>query len=226
MMPTLRCGGSGVCPSAPARTILTGMTTPSPGRPGIRISDADREQAAARLQQALAEGRISISELDERLAVVYAARYDADLLPPLADLPSTAPPVPQPDPRRSASAPMVPQVVLKSGMSEIKRRGAWRVPPRLRIQSVMGSVLLDFCEVEDLPAVIEIELDVKAGSVKLLVPDGATVDVDRVVATMGEIKCRLPAVSRPGAPHFVVHGRNAIGSVVIRHRHRFAGHRF
>jgi hypothetical protein len=198
------------------------MSTPSPDKPGIRISDADREQAAARLQQALAEGRISISELDERLAVVYAARYDADLLPPLADLPGAA----LPQVSRAAAAPMVPQVVLKSGMSEIKRRGAWRVPPRLRIQSVMGAVLLDFCEVEDLPAVVEIELDVKAGSVKLLVPDGATADVDRVVATMGEIKCRLPAVPRPGAPHFVVHGRNAIGSVVIRHRHRFAGHRF
>ena len=60
------------------------MTPPSPG---IRISDADRERAAARLQQALAEGRITLDELEERLAVVYAARYAADLLPPFADLP-------------------------------------------------------------------------------------------------------------------------------------------
>ena len=43
--------------------------------------DADRERAAARLQQALAEGRITLDELEERLAVVYAARYAADLLP-------------------------------------------------------------------------------------------------------------------------------------------------
>ena len=54
---------------------------------GLRISDADRERAAARLQQALAEGRITLDELEERLTVVYAARYAADLLPPFKDLP-------------------------------------------------------------------------------------------------------------------------------------------
>jgi hypothetical protein len=31
---------------------------------GIRISDAERERAAARLQQALAEGRITLTELE------------------------------------------------------------------------------------------------------------------------------------------------------------------
>ena len=83
------------------------MTQPPPG---IRISDADRERAAARLQQALAEGRITLDELEERLAVVYAARYAADLLPPFADLPGDdvvpvqhAAPVPPP----SADRPLL-----------------------------------------------------------------------------------------------------------------------
>jgi hypothetical protein len=58
-----------------------------PEHRGIRISDADRERAAERLHQALAEGRITLSELEERLGVVYAAKYEVDLLPPLADLP-------------------------------------------------------------------------------------------------------------------------------------------
>ena len=58
-----------------------------PDPPGLRISDADRERAAERLHTALSEGRITLSELEERLAVVYAARYEADLHPPLADLP-------------------------------------------------------------------------------------------------------------------------------------------
>ena len=76
----------------PARRRLTAPTlggvTQSPR--GLRISDADRERAAARLQQALAEGRITLDELEERLTVVYAARYAADLLPPLEDLPGDA----------------------------------------------------------------------------------------------------------------------------------------
>uniref|UniRef100_UPI0015F04F0F DUF1707 SHOCT-like domain-containing protein n=1 Tax=Pseudonocardia pini TaxID=2758030 RepID=UPI0015F04F0F len=58
-----------------------------PPRPGIRISDADRERAAARLRTAMGEGRITMVELEERLAVVYAARFAAELLPPLEDLP-------------------------------------------------------------------------------------------------------------------------------------------
>src|SRR6478736_4646452 len=70
--------------SAGGRPTLGRVTQPPPG---IRISDADRERAAARLQQALAEGRITLDELEERLTVVYAARYAADLLPPFADLP-------------------------------------------------------------------------------------------------------------------------------------------
>ena len=73
----------------PTDTILGVVTAMQPDPPGLRISDADRERAAQRLHTALSEGRITLSELEERLAVVYAARYEADLRPPLADLPRT-----------------------------------------------------------------------------------------------------------------------------------------
>jgi len=195
----------------------------SPEPRGIRISDADREQAAQRLHQALAEGRITLSELEERLAVVYAARYEADLRPPLADLPGAEvagrPAVPD-------VAPDAPPVVLRAGMSTIKRSGAWDVPPRLRLQSAMGSVVLDFCETPLPHPVIDIEVDLGAGSAKLLVPDDATANVDDVVASMGTVKSSVPSVRRPGAPHFVVHGRAGMGSVTVRRRYRLAGHYF
>jgi len=133
-------------------------------RPGLRISDADRERAAQRLHTALSEGRITLSELEERLAVVYAARYEADLRPPLADLPAEVP---------VAVTPAGPPMVLKAGMSTIKRTGPWRVPPRIRVLSGMGSVTLDFCDAENPHPVVEIELELGAGSAKLLVPDDA-----------------------------------------------------
>jgi hypothetical protein len=198
---------------------------PSGESPGIRISDADRERAAARLHQAMSEGRITLSELEERLAVVYAARYEADLLPPFADLPGgavvadlpAAAPVP---------VPAVAPVVLRSGMSTLKRNGAWNVPPRLRVQSAMGSVVLDFCETPIAYPVVDIELDLGAGSARLLVPDESTADVDGVVAGMGTVKSSVPSVPRNGVPHFLVHGRSAMGSVTVRRRYRFAGHFF
>ena len=198
---------------------------PSPAQPrGIRISDADRERAAARLHQALAEGRITVSELEERLSVVYAARYEADLRPPLADLPGAE--VAIDASTGLATPPDVPPVVLRAGMSTIKRSGNWDVPPRLRLQSAMGSVVLDFCDTTILYSAIDIEVDLGAGSAKLLVPDGATANVDGVVASMGTVKSSVPSVQRPGTPHFVIHGRAGMGSVTVRRRYRFAGHFF
>lgn len=199
------------------------MTVQPPDPPGIRIADADRERAAMRLHQALAEGRITVSELEERLSAVYAARYEADLRPPLADLPGaqlTA--VPAAVPAAPSGAPLV----LKAGMAGIKRTGGWTVPPRLRVQSGMGSVVLDFCDAENPHPVVEVELDLGAGSAKLLIPDDATANVDELVTTMGAIKSSVPSRPRAGAPHFVVHGRSSMGSVTIRRRYRFAGRHF
>lgn len=190
---------------------------------GIRISDADRESAARRLHTALGEGRITVAELEERLATVYAARYEADLLPPLADLPGGPPVVAAP---RGLSVPAERPVVLRTGMGNLKRRGPWPVPARLRVQSVMGSAVLDFCDTAVPHAVVEIELDMGAGSARILVPDDATADVDGVVAAMGTVKCHVPSTPRAGTPHFRVFGRAGMGSVTVRRRYRFAGHYF
>ena len=199
------------------------MTPPSPG---IRISDADRERAAARLQQALAEGRITLDELEERLAVVYAARYAADLLPPFADLPGTdvvpvqpagvAPPPPSPTDQ---------PLILRTGMGTLRRSGPWTVSSRIRVQSVMGSVILDFCETT-LPPVVDIALELGASSARLLLPDGASADVDGMMSGMGTVRSKVASTPVPGRPHFHVHGRSAMGSVTVRYRYRVAGHRF
>jgi hypothetical protein len=61
-------------------------------RDELRAADTDRERAAARLHEALEEGRIGLHELDERLRDVYAARTFGDLDRVLADLPPPAPP--------------------------------------------------------------------------------------------------------------------------------------
>ncbi|MDN5751090.1 MAG: DUF1707 domain-containing protein [Pseudonocardia sp.] len=201
------------------------MTAQPPDQPGIRISDADRERAAARLNQALAEGRISVSELDERLSAVYAARYEAELRPPLADLPgvdvvAAAAAVAVP------STPSGPPVVLRTGMSTIKRSGDWEVPARLRLQSSMGTIVLDFCDAKILHPVVEIEVDVGAGTVRLLVPEGSTANVDDVVSGMGTVRSKVPSRPRPGATHFVVHGRTGMGSVTVRRRYEVGGLKF
>ena len=92
-------------------------------------------------------------------------------------------------------------MVLKAGMSTIKRTGPWRVPPRIRVLSSMGSVLLDFCDAENPHPVVEVELELGAGSAKLLVPDDATADIDDLVPGMGSVHSSVPvdAAARPPA---------------------------
>jgi hypothetical protein len=198
--------------------------TPEFERPqGIRISDADRERAAQRLHQALSEGRITITELEERLAIVYAARYEAELVPPLADLPAGNVASPY---SAVVATPSGPPVVLRSGMSSIRRTGRWEVPARLRVQAGLGSVLLDFCEAHIVHPVVEVELAVGAGSARLLVPDGASADVDAVVASMGSVTSKVPSVRAANGPHFVVHGTLSMGSLRVRRRYRIAGRSF
>jgi hypothetical protein len=57
----------------------------------IRVSDADRDHAVARLRDHFAEGRLQPGELDERISAALNARTFGDLRRVLADLPQPAP---------------------------------------------------------------------------------------------------------------------------------------
>ena len=55
----------------------------------MRVSDAERDAAAAELREHFASGRLNQDELDERLASVFAARTRGDLNALFTDLPSS-----------------------------------------------------------------------------------------------------------------------------------------
>ncbi len=58
---------------------------------GIRVSDAERDAAAAELREHYAAGRLSVDELDERISQAFAARTRGDLAAVTGDLPSLRP---------------------------------------------------------------------------------------------------------------------------------------
>jgi hypothetical protein len=62
------------------------------GREGMRAGDSDRKAVADQLKSALDEGRLDLSEYDERLQKTYSAKTFADLDGLLDDLPGTVPP--------------------------------------------------------------------------------------------------------------------------------------
>ncbi|MEV6300741.1 DUF1707 domain-containing protein [Actinoplanes sp. NPDC051861] len=53
----------------------------------IRTSDAEREQVAEILRAAMSEGRLDLTEGEERLASAYASKYRDELKPLTQDLP-------------------------------------------------------------------------------------------------------------------------------------------
>jgi len=58
----------------------------------LRISDAERADAAAALGEHYAQGRLDLDEHAERLDRIWAARTRRELAPVFADLPGHAPP--------------------------------------------------------------------------------------------------------------------------------------
>ncbi len=56
----------------------------------VRIGDAEREQAAQRLNVHVGSGRIDLAEFEQRVDAVYGARTRGELATVLADLPEQA----------------------------------------------------------------------------------------------------------------------------------------
>lgn len=176
----------------------------------MRISDADRDRAVERLNQAVGEGRLSLSEFEERVQGVLSARTAAEVAPYLADLPGGV-----------ATAPEQGQ--LRAAMSNLKRNGRWTVPRRLSVDSKAGNVRLDFTEAVIAHPVVEVALAVYAGTTTLVLPEGASVDVERVEVVASNVKVRdVPTSTDPvGRPHVVVSGKQWAGNLVVRQQRRF-----
>jgi len=65
---------------------------------------------------------------------------------------------------------------IRAHNASIRRIGPWTTARRFDIRASRGSVVLDLMMPEIEPGDIEITLDIDHSMVKLLVPDGATID--------------------------------------------------
>jgi hypothetical protein len=72
----------------------------------LRAGNEDREKVVAQLHNAFAEGRLDVTELDERVAAAYGAKTLGELVPLTADLPAQYPAAPL---RRAAAGPPAKQ---------------------------------------------------------------------------------------------------------------------
>jgi hypothetical protein len=98
-----------------------------------RASDAEREQAIARLREASAEGRLTLEELADRAALAYRAQSHAELARLTEDLPATSLPVSRRKPVRWMGALI----------GEVNRTGRWRIHGQTHVVMGIGDCRLD-----------------------------------------------------------------------------------
>ncbi|MGW0479173.1 DUF1707 SHOCT-like domain-containing protein [Nonomuraea sp. NPDC003214] len=171
----------------------------------IRASDADRELVTQQLQRAFTEGRLDQFELEDRLERALSAKVQSDLVKVVEDLPADTPQVND-------------VVVLETKHDELKRAGDWAVPRRLRAVSKHGGVHLDFSQAVIAHPVVEVELDLKYGSAKIVLPPGASANVDGFRTTYGTTSTAdVPGRQRPGVLHVVVTGETKYGALAVRY---------
>jgi DUF1707 SHOCT-like domain len=98
----------------------------------LRIGDAEREHAASALGEHYATGRLSKDEYEERSERVWAARFQTDLEPLFADLPS---------PWGRVQAPVRPVRSLPAGRARRPTPGFAALAPALVVGLVAVVIL-------------------------------------------------------------------------------------
>ncbi|KAA0930734.1 DUF1707 SHOCT-like domain-containing protein, partial [Streptomyces apricus] len=195
---------------------------PSGGLPELRASDADREQVAEVLRDALAEGRLDMAEFEERLETTYKARTYGELEPITRDLP--APGVTAPAPavsmvkrpvgggdwaRRIVGDPDGSGSSVRWGvavMSGFERKGRWTVPRRFNSVAFWGGGVIDLREADFAAGEVVINCVAVMGGTQVIVPPGIEVVV-RGIGIMGGFDHGQEGVpGEPGAPRVVVTG--------------------
>ncbi len=186
----------------------------------MRVSDADREQAADVLREAAGQGRITFDELDERLGVAYAARTYADLELVTRDLPAAgtaaSPATPgRFPPDRSGGSPGVRFSLAI--MSATRRAGPWVVPPTFVAFALMGGVELDLRQARFSEPEVTIQAYALMGGIEITVPEDIEVDVSGIGIMAGfDHSASGPGI--PGAPRLKVIGFALMGGVDVKRK--------
>jgi hypothetical protein len=189
-----------------------------------RVSDLEREEVADVLREAAGEGRLSYTELEDRLETLYAAKTYGDLVEIASDLPG-GPTFQTPSATMSPAAQQSPSQavpVINAFLSETKRTGGWLAPQRQEVNAVLGEVTLDYTEAQIPYDEIFVEVKSILADVKIRVPQNAIVHLDSnpILGAVSEQEAGLggPVGNQPDTPVKVFHirGTAILGEIKIK----------
>jgi hypothetical protein len=156
-------------------------------RGDLRAAHNDRDRVVEVLRVAAGDGRLTLEELDERVGAALTARTYGELAVLVSDLPAA--------PESLAGAPEakpkdVVRIVCHSGTAQ--RDGPWMVPRRMEVRVTSGSVTLDFTEAVTSWPLLQLDAEVRGGSLTLVTKPGILVSTDDLAILASSVKVRAP----------------------------------
>ena len=164
-----------------------------------------------RLRDAASEGRLELSEFEERMGVAFQARTYGELEPLTDDLPALG------------NLPPRQEVVLRTHGTNLRRDGRWPLPRRLVVQARHGTVRLDLTRAVALADEVEVAVDAAHATVRILVPSGTEVVDDGLALKWGAVKLDTDGEAMPAPGRFRIRltGEGKHASVRVREQNIF-----
>ncbi|CAN5581749.1 DUF1707 domain-containing protein [soil metagenome] len=188
------------------------MSNSAPRDASLRAADTDRIQVAQLLTDAAAQGRLDLTEYEDRLAKAYAAKTLDELDELSADLPGIA------NTRRGACKP-APSTVLLAIMSGFERRGRWNVPQKITTITLFGGGVVDLRYADFTSSEVDIHAYSIMGGQTILLPPEVNVRI-RGVGVMGAFDHKVTGDGAEGAPHINITGFSLWGGIGIKRKKR------
>jgi hypothetical protein len=173
----------------------------------IRASDGDREAVAARLNEAVGDGRLTLQEFGERLDRAYAARTRGALAPLTADMPAIGP----------VRGPGRLRKVMLGIFWDSRRAGPQPLEDEITAIALLGDAVIDLRGAKATSKEITIRAYALLNDVDVIVPEGVAVELSGV-AVVGDNRNMTRPVPA-GTSRFVVkiHGHALLGDVQVFH---------
>ncbi len=179
-----------------------------------RAGETDRIQVAQLLTDAAAQGRLQMSDYEDRLTRAYAARTYDELDRLRSDLLGSSV-----SPQRGGACNPAPSMLLLAIMSAFERRGRWNVPEKLTTFALWGGGVIDLRYADFTSTEVEIHAYSIMGGQTILLPPEVNVEI-KGHGVMGGFEHGVAGQGTPGAPTVRIHGFALWGGVGIKRKNR------
>jgi len=179
-----------------------------------RAADTDRIQVAQLLTDAAAQGRLQMSDYEDRLTRAYAARTYAELDSLRSDLIGSSVSAPG-----GGAGKPAPSMLLLAIMSAFERRGRWNVPKKLTTFALWGGGVIDLRYADFTSTEVDIHACSIMGGQTILLPPEVNVEIHGH-GVMGGFDHSVLGQGTPGAPKVNIRGFSLWGGVGIKRKAR------